>query len=128
MWQQHVRQVHTALGDAFRAIQYGDADVMLAGGTESSICPIGVAGFTSLTALSESNDPLRASIPFDKDRDGFVMGEGAGIVVLEELEHAVSRGAQILAEVVGYGATADAFHITSPAEDGAVQQGLWWMQ
>lgn len=107
------------IGDAFRAIQYGDADVMLAGGTESSICPIGVAGFTSLTALSESNDPMRASIPFDKDRDGFVMGEGAGIVVLEELEHAVSRGAQILAEVVGYGATADAFHITSPAEDGS---------
>ena len=108
-----------SIGDALRAIQYGDADVMLAGGTESSICPIGVAGFTSLTALSESNDPMRASIPFDKDRDGFVMGEGAGIVVLEELEHAVSRGAQILAEVVGYGATADAFHITSPAEDGS---------
>lgn len=107
------------IGDAYRAIQYGDADVMIAGGTEGSICPIGVAGFTSLTALSESNDPMRASIPFDKDRDGFVMGEGAGIVVLEELEHAVSRGAHILAEVVGYGATADAYHITSPSEDGS---------
>ena len=107
------------IGDAFRAIQYGDAEVILAGGTEGCICPLGVAGFTSLTALSTSSDPLRASIPFDKDRAGFVMGEGAGIVVLEELEHAKKRGAHILAEVVGYGATADAFHITSPAEDGA---------
>ena len=107
------------IGDALRAIQYGDADVMFAGGTESCICPTGIAGFTALTALTTREDPLRASIPFDKDRDGFVMGEGAGIVVLEELEHAVSRGAQILAEVVGYGATADAFHITSPAEDGS---------
>lgn len=107
------------IGDAFRAIQYGDAEVILAGGTEGCICPLGVAGFTSLTALSTSSDPFRASIPFDKDRAGFVMGEGAGIVVLEELEHAKKRGAHILAEVVGYGATADAFHITSPAEDGA---------
>lgn len=107
------------IGDAFRAIQYGDADVMFAGGTEGSICPVAIAGFTNLTALSTSTDPLRASIPFDKDRDGFVIGEGAGIVVLEELEHAQKRGAEILAEVVGYGATADAFHITSPIEDGS---------
>lgn len=107
------------IGDAFRAIQCGDAEVILAGGAEGCICPLGIAGFTSLTALSTSADPMRASIPFDKDRSGFVMGEGAGIVVLEELEHAKKRGACILAEVVGYGATADAFHITSPAEDGA---------
>ena len=108
-----------SIGEAFRSIQYGDADVMLAGGTEGAICPIGIAGFASLTALSTSEDPLRASIPFDKDRGGFVMGEGAGVVVLEELEHAKKRNAHILAEVVGYGATADAFHITSPAEDGS---------
>lgn len=107
------------IGDAFRAIQYGDADVMIAGGTEGSVCPVAVAGFTGLTALTPSEDPMHASIPFDKDRSGFVMGEGAGIVVLEELEHAITRGAEILAEVVGYGATADAFHITSPIEDGS---------
>lgn len=107
------------IGDALRAIQYGDADIMLAGGTESCICPTGVAGFTSLTALSASQDPMRASIPFDKDRDGFVLGEGAGVVVLEELEHAKARGAKIYAEVTGYGATGDAYHITSPAEDGS---------
>lgn len=108
-----------SIGDAYRAIQYEDADVMLAGGTEGSVCPIGVAGFTSLTALSTCEDPMRASIPFDKDRSGFVMGEGAGVVILEELEHAKSRGARILAEIVGYGATADAHHITSPIEDGS---------
>ncbi len=107
------------IGDAYRAIQYGDAEVMIAGGTEGSVCPIGVAGFTSLTALTASEDPMRASIPFDKERSGFVMGEGAGIVILEELEHAKARGARILAEVVGYGATADAYHITSPIEDGS---------
>lgn len=108
-----------SIGDAFRAIQYGDADVMFAGGTEGAICPMGVASFTSLTALTTSTDPFRASIPFDKERSGFVMGEGAGIVILEELEHAKARGAKILAEVVGYGATADAYHITSPIEDGS---------
>lgn len=107
------------IGDAFRAIQYGDADVMIAGGTEAAICPVAVAGFTGLTALTASTDPLRASIPFDKERSGFVMGEGAGIIVLEELSHAKKRGAKILAEVAGYGASADAFHITSPAEDGS---------
>ena len=107
------------IGDAFRAIQYDDADIMFAGGAESSICPTGIAGFQSLTALSTSDDPLYASIPFDKNRKGFVLGEGAGVVVLEELEHAKARGAHIYAEVVGYGATADAFHITSPCEDGS---------
>lgn len=108
-----------SIGDAFRAIQYGDADVMLAGGAESSITPLGVAGFTSLQALTTSQDANHASIPFDKERGGFVMGEGAGVVVLEELEHAKKRGANILAEIVGYGATCDAYHITSPAEDGS---------
>jgi len=108
-----------SIGDAFRAIQYGDADVILAGGTESSITPVGVSGFSALTALTTAEDPMRASIPFDKDRSGFVIGEGAGVVVLEELEHAKKRGAKILAEVVGYGATCDAYHITSPAEDGS---------
>ena len=107
-----------SIGEAFRSIQYGEADVMLAGGTENAITPIGVGGFTALTALSTSNNPERCSIPFDKDRDGFVIGDGAGVVVLEELEHAKARGAKILAEVVGYGATSDAYHITSPAEDG----------
>lgn len=107
------------IGDALRAIQYGDAEVMLAGGTESCICPTGVAGFTSLTALSENPNPLQASIPFDKKRGGFVLGEGAGIAVLEELEHAKAREAHIYAELAGYGATADAYHITSPCEDGS---------
>lgn len=108
-----------SVGEAFRSIQYGEADVMLAGGTESAISPIGIAGFSALTALSLSEDPSRCSIPFDKDRDGFVMGEGAGILVLEELEHAQKRGAHIYAEVVGYGATSDAYHITSPMDDGS---------
>ncbi|MBQ8729736.1 MAG: beta-ketoacyl-ACP synthase II [Lachnospiraceae bacterium] len=107
------------IGDAFRAIQYGDADVMLAGGTESSVCPTGIAGFAGLTALSTEEDPMKASIPFDKNRSGFVLGEGAGVVVLEELEHAKARGAKIYAEVVGYGCSGDAYHITSPAEDGS---------
>ena len=108
-----------SIGEAFRSIQYGDADVMVAGGTEGAITPVGIAGFTSLTALSDSTDPARCSIPFDKDRSGFVMGEGAGVVILEELEHARRRGARIYAEVLGYGCSSDAYHITSPAEDGA---------
>ncbi len=108
-----------SIGEAFRTIQYGDADVMVAGGTESSITPLGVSGFTALTALSDSADPARCSIPFDKDRSGFVMGEGSAIVILEELEHAKARGARIYAEVIGYGCSSDAYHITSPAEDGS---------
>ena len=108
-----------SIGEAMRSIQHGEADVMVAGGAEASITPIGVAGFCGLTALSTSEDPARASIPFDKERNGFVMGEGAGVVILESLEHAKARGAKIYAEVVGYGATSDAFHITSPAEDGS---------
>lgn len=107
------------IGESFRTIQYGDADMMVAGGAESSISPIGVAGFTGLTALSTVTDITRCSLPFDKDRSGFVMGEGAAVVVLEELEHAKKRGAKIYAEVVGYGNSSDAYHITSPAEDGS---------
>lgn len=107
-----------SIGEAFRSIQYGEADVMVAGGTEASITPIGVAGFTALTALNTAVDPQRASIPFDKERGGFVMGEGSGVVILESLEHAQARGAKIYAELAGYGATSDAYHITSPAEDG----------
>ena len=108
-----------SIGEAFRSIQYGEADVMVAGGTEASITPLSIAGFGALTALSTSQNPLRASIPFDRDRNGFVMGEGAGVVVLESLEHARKRGAKIYGEVAGYGATCDAYHITSPAEDGS---------
>ena len=108
-----------SIGEAMRTIQHGEAEVMVAGGAESCITPIGVAGFASLTALSPSEDPMRASIPFDAERNGFVMGEGAGVVVLESLEHAKARGAKIYAELVGYGATSDAYHITSPAEDGS---------
>ena len=108
-----------SIGDAYRAIKFDDADVMVAGGAEAAICPLGVQGFTNMTALSTNEDPNTCSRPFDKNRDGFVIGEGAGVVVLEELEHAKARGAHIYAEVVGYGATNDAFHITSPAEDGS---------
>lgn len=108
-----------SIGESFRAIQRGDADAMVTGGSEASITPFGIAGFTSLTALNETSDISRASIPFDLERHGFVMGEGSGMLVLEELEHAKARGAKILAEVVGYGATCDAYHITSPAEDGS---------
>ena len=107
------------IGEAYRSIQYGEADVMVAGGTEGSVCPIGIAGFTALTALSTVDDPTKCSLPFDNNRSGFVMGEGAGVVILEELEHAKARGAKIYAEVVGYGCSSDAYHITSPQEDGA---------
>ena len=107
------------IGEAFRSIQYGEADVMVTGGTEGAVCPLGIAGFTALTALSTVDDPAKCSLPFDKNRSGFVMGEGAGVVVLEELEHAKARGAKIYAEVVGYGCSSDAYHITSPQEDGA---------
>lgn len=108
-----------SIGEAFRTIQYGDADVMLAGGTEGCVTPVGIAGFHALTALSEVDDPTKCSLPFDKNRSGFVMGEGAGVLVLEELEHALARGAHIYAELAGYGCSSDAYHITSPAEDGA---------
>lgn len=107
-----------SIGEAFRSIQYGEADVMAAGGTESSITPLGIGGFCALTALSTVDDPDKCSLPFDKNRSGFVMGEGAGIVILEELEHAKKRSAHIYAEVLGYGSTSDAYHITSPSEDG----------
>lgn len=107
------------IGEAFRSIQYGEAEVMFAGGTEGAITESGVAGFTGLNALSTSEDPMRASIPFDAERGGFVMGEGAGILVMEELEHAKARGAKIYAEIVGYGATSDAHHVTAPLEDGS---------
>ncbi len=107
-----------AIGEAYKTIKYGSEDVVLAGGTEASICSVGIAGFENMKALSQATDKNRASIPFDKERSGFVMGEGAGILVLEELEHAIQRKAKIYAEVIGYGATSDAYHITSPAPEG----------
>ena len=108
-----------AIGDAFEIIKRNDADVMIAGGSEAAITPMGVGGFAAMRALSTRNDePQRASRPFDKDRDGFIMGEGSGVIILEELEFATRRGAQIYAELVGYGMSADAFHITAPSEDG----------
>jgi len=108
-----------AIGDAFRTIQYGDADVMITGGAEATVTPMAIGGFANMKALSERNDsPESASRPFDATRDGFVMGEGAGILILEELEHALNRGATIYAEIVGYGATGDAYHLTAPAPDG----------
>ncbi|MDT1949302.1 beta-ketoacyl-ACP synthase II [Carnobacterium divergens] len=108
-----------SIGEAFRSIKHGYSDVILAGGTEATICEIGIAGFGALTALSKSTDPERGSIPFDKERNGFVMGEGAGVLVLEELQHALDRGAKIYGEVVGYGSTCDAGHMTSPSVDGS---------
>jgi 3-oxoacyl-[acyl-carrier-protein] synthase II len=108
-----------AIGDAYRTIQYGDADVMITGGAEATVTPMAIGGFANMKALSERNDsPETASRPFDATRDGFVMGEGAGILILEELEHALKRGATIYAEIVGYGATGDAYHLTAPAPDG----------
>ena len=107
-----------AIGEAYKTIKYGSEDVILAGGTEAAICEVGIAGFENMKALSNATDKNRASIPFDKERSGFVMGEGAGILILEELEHAKKRGAKIYAEVIGYGATSDAYHITSPAPEG----------
>ncbi len=108
-----------AIGTAFRSLQYGDADIMITGGTEAAVTPLSIAGFCSMKALSTRNDePQKASRPFDSGRDGFVMAEGSGMLVLEELEHAKKRGAKIYAEIVGYGATDDAFHITAPAENG----------
>src|SRR5215208_4959760 len=108
-----------AIGDAFRTIQYGDADIMITGGAEATVTPMAIGGFANMKALSERNDsPETASRPFDSTRDGFVMGEGAGILILEELEHALNRGAKIYAEIVGYGATGDAYHLTAPAPDG----------
>jgi 3-oxoacyl-[acyl-carrier-protein] synthase II len=108
-----------AIGDAYRAIQYGDAEVMISGGAEATVTPMAIGGFANMKALSERNDsPETASRPFDATRDGFVMGEGAGVVILEELQHALRRGARIHAEVVGYGATGDAYHLTAPAPDG----------
>lgn len=118
-----------AIGEAYRTIKHGYADAIVAGGAEATICEIGISGFGALTALTKETDPTRASIPFDKDRSGFVMGEGAGMLVLEELEHALARNAKIYGEVVGYGATSDAYHMTSPNPDGsgagrAMQQAM----
>ncbi|KHD36534.1 3-oxoacyl-ACP synthase [Clostridium acetobutylicum] len=109
---------NNSIGESFRNIKFGYSDVMISGGSEAGITPLSLAGFASMKAVTKSEDPKRASIPFDKDRSGFVMGEGSGIVILEELEHALKRGAKIYAEIVGYGATCDAYHITSPAPNG----------
>ncbi|MFW7395260.1 beta-ketoacyl-ACP synthase II, partial [Vagococcus fluvialis] len=108
-----------AIGEAFRNIKHGYQDAILAGGAEATVCEIGISGFAALTALTPETDPNRASIPFDKDRSGFVMGEGSGVLVLEELEHALARGAKIYGEVVGYGSNSDSYHITSPNPDGS---------
>ncbi|OTN88380.1 beta-ketoacyl-acyl-carrier-protein synthase II [Enterococcus sp. 7E2_DIV0204] len=108
-----------AIGEAFRTIKYGLADMMITGGTEATVCEIGIAGFAALSALNTTDDPTRASIPFDKERHGFVMGEGAGMLMLEELEHAQKRGATILGEIVGYGSNCDASHMTAPLKDGS---------
>jgi 3-oxoacyl-[acyl-carrier-protein] synthase II len=112
-----------AIGDAYRMITYGDADVIVTGGSDATITPMAIAGFSNMKALTKNNDPDKASRPFDAKRDGFVMGEGAGILILEEIEHARNRNVQILAEIIGYGATADAYHLTSPSPngEGAVQ-------
>jgi len=107
-----------SIGEAYRAIQFGTADAIFCGGSESAIVPLGIAGFQNMTALSTNTDPLTASRPFDKNRDGFVMGEGAGVILLEDYEHAKARGARILAEIVGYGGTCDAYHLTSPDPEG----------
>ena len=109
---------NNAIGEAFEKIKNNQADIMISGGTEAAVTPLSIAGFTSITALSKSTDPLRASIPFDAERNGFIMGEGSGILILEELEHAEKRNAKIYAEIVGYGATCDAYHITAPSPDG----------
>lgn len=109
-----------AIGDSFRQIKFGFNDIMICGGAEASITPLGIGGFTSMNALSTSHDPLRASIPFDKERNGFVMGEGAGALILEEYEHAINRGAKIYCEIKGYGVSCDAHHVTAPLEDGSM--------
>jgi 3-oxoacyl-[acyl-carrier-protein] synthase II len=109
----------SSIGEAFHRIKYDQQDMMIAGASEASITPLGVGGFMAMRALSESSDKNRASIPFDRDRSGFVMGEGAGAVIVEELQHALNRKAQIFAEIVGYGSACDAYHMTAPSEDGA---------
>ena len=114
-----------AVGEAFHAIRYGYADVVITGEAEATITPFAIAAFANMTALCTAKDPDRASIPFDAERSGFVMGEGSGMLVLESLEHAVARGAKIYAEVAGYGATCDAYHITSPDPDGAQLKNPW---
>lgn len=123
--RHRLRRGTNAVGDAFHYIRDGYAEVMLCGGTEASITPMSIGGFTSMKALTQTEDPNRASIPFDAERSGFVMGEGAGVLLLEELEHAKARGAKIYAEVVGYGATCDAHHITAPLRTAAAVPRPW---